>query len=192
MNQTAYQLELAGLEDIELSPGLPECVFNDDQTHRFVLRRLWESSKAPCMFIGLNPSTADRFQNDRTVNKCMGYAESWGYGSLIMANLFSVRTPYPKVMKQSPQPNLAENNTWLFREAQRAGLIVAAWGNDGTYKKRDLEVLELLAPYDLYCLGVTQPGQPKHPMPRAALPADLKPTLYRGATMPRRKPWTST
>jgi hypothetical protein len=66
-------------------------IFSDCRKYRFALRRNWDESKPYVMFIGLNPSTADEIENDPTINRCISYARSWGYGGLFMANLFAFR-----------------------------------------------------------------------------------------------------
>lgn len=48
--------------------------------------------------------------------------------------------------------------------ALAADRIVLAWGNHGAHLSRDQEVLSLLEGHDLYCLGLTKSGQPKHPV----------------------------
>jgi hypothetical protein len=43
------------------------------------------------MFIGLNPSTADETNNDPTIRRCIGFAQTWGYGAVCVTNLFAYR-----------------------------------------------------------------------------------------------------
>ena len=51
---------------------------------------------------------------------------------------------------------------WLRRLAAESSRVVAAWGNEGVLLGRDAQVRELLAP--LHALGLTQQGQPRHPL----------------------------
>jgi hypothetical protein len=39
-------------------------LFSDDRLYRYQLWRGWDESRAPVMFIGLNPSTADALDDD--------------------------------------------------------------------------------------------------------------------------------
>ena len=70
------------------------------------------------MFIGLNPSTADEVDDDRTIKRCISYAKQWGYGGIIMANLFAYRTSSPNVMMDSHDPIGKENDAWLVKLAE--------------------------------------------------------------------------
>jgi hypothetical protein len=124
------------------------------------------------MFVGLNPSTADETSDDPTLTRCINFAKSWGYGGVCMANLFAFRATEPSDMKASDDPIGAENNKWLEKLAKDAALVVAAWGNDGSYLERSEQVKELLP--NLYCLKLNKSGEPAHPLYQAA---KLKPMV---------------
>ncbi|MEK6791851.1 MAG: DUF1643 domain-containing protein, partial [Deltaproteobacteria bacterium] len=66
--------------------------------YRYALWRTWDESQDKVMFIGLNPSTADATNDDRTISRCRSYAEQWRYGGIIMGNLFAFRTSSPAEM----------------------------------------------------------------------------------------------
>ena len=138
--------------------------------YRFALWRIWDETKPYAMFIGLNPSTADEKENDPTITRCIGFAQSWGYGGLCMANLFAFRSTDPAGMIATLNPIGAENNEWLTKLAKDAGVVVAAWGNDGSYLSRSLEVIQFLP--DLHYLKMNKSGEPAHPL---YLKSDLRP-----------------
>ena len=121
------------------------------------------------MFVGLNPSTADEKNDDPTLTRCINYAKSWGYGGVCMANLFAFRATEPSVMKSAKDPVGSQNNEWLKSLASEAGLVVAAWGNDGSYLGRSKQVIALLP--NIYCLKMNKSGEPAHPL---YLKADLQ------------------
>lgn len=131
-------------------------------TYRYALRRAWDTARPPVLFVMLNPSTADAWVDDRTVGRCVGFARDWGHGGLVVANLFALRSTDPRALRSAPDPVGPENDQWLAALAREAGLVVAAWGNDGRYRGRDAEVLPLLGP--VHCLGVTGRGAPRHPL----------------------------
>ncbi len=122
------------------------------------------------MFIGLNPSTADETNDDPTIRRCIGYARGWGYSGLCMTNLFAYRARFPKDMKACEDPIGPDNNRTLIKMAKNAGVLIAAWGIDGVYKGRDVEVRKMIP--HLNYLSLTKDGFPGHPL---FLPKGLRP-----------------
>jgi hypothetical protein len=137
--------------------------FSPCRRYRYALHRTWDASKKPAMFVGLNPSTADEVENDPTVTRCINYAKDWGHGGLIMANIFAWRDTDPEAMKAAAEPIGAENDQWLVQLAQRAGVVIAAWGVHGQHLGRADEVQRLLAGR-LHYLKLTKDGYPGHPL----------------------------
>ena len=114
------------------------------------------------MFIGLNPSTADENNDDPTLTRCINYAKSWGFGGVCMANLFAYRAIEPKDMKAAVNPMGLRNNHWLSKLAKEAGLVVGAWGNDGTFLGRSEQIRGLID--DIHWLKMNKSGEPAHPL----------------------------
>lgn len=48
------------------------------EKYRYSLRRIWDENKSRVAFIALNPSTADEVNNDKTIERCIDFAKSWG------------------------------------------------------------------------------------------------------------------
>jgi len=158
------------MEQISFLEPNTGAVFSPCRRYRYALWRIWNESKPPAMFVGLNPSTADEVNNDNTVSSCIRYARDWGYGSLVMTNIFAYRARYPKDMKAQEDPVGPENDRHLLELAGKAGVVVAVWGNDGRYRGRSAEVRRLIP--RLHCLVMTKAGEPHHPL---YLPTTLKP-----------------
>lgn len=152
-----------------------DAVLSKCRSYRYALWRTWDESKPKVLFIGLNPSTADESTDDQTVRRCIGFAKQWGYGGIVMGNLFAFRSPSPSVMMAAAEPIGPENDTWLRRLQQEAKLTVAVWGNAGSHRNRYTEVMSLFP--NLTCLRITKQGQPGHIL---YLPSDLKPFPYKG------------
>ena len=94
----------------------------------------------------------------------MGFAQRWGYGGVEVGNLFAYRCAQPVGLRQVVNPSGADNDRHLIALAQRVEHIILAWGNWGSWGDRAGNVLSLFDDrLDLYCLGVTQKGQPHHP-----------------------------
>lgn len=154
-----------------------DAVISDCKTYRYSLIRQWDESLPFVNFIGLNPSTADAQLNDSTVHKCMAYAKNkeWGYGGIIMTNLFAYRATKPQDMFAYSGDIIGdENDRYLLEAAKQAKKSVAIWGDNGVWKNRDTQVTKLIP--NLYCLKISASGQPRHPM--SHLKKDLVPIPY--------------
>ena len=116
-------------------------VISDCGKYRYELTRIWDPSKPWVLFIGLNPSTADQEQEDNTSRVCINYAKRWGYGGLVMANLFAYRSTDKSVLYQIDDPVGPENDSYLKRLSEEAAETVCAWTDDGAFMGRDTAVL---------------------------------------------------
>lgn len=130
--------------------------------YRYELRRTWDESKYTVLFICLNPSTADHRQEDNTSRVCINYAKRWGYGGVIIANLFGYRATDPTLLKKVEDPIGPENDRHLLDLVREAPVTVCAWSNDGGYMNRDKTVLDLVP--NPYCLTILKGGHPGHPL----------------------------
>lgn len=149
-------------------------VISDCGRYRYELRRTWDASRPSVLFIGLNPSTADASSEDNTSRVCINYAKRWGFGSLLLGNLFAYRSTDPAMLREVADPVGPDNDAWLARLAREAGLVVCAWGNAGALNARDRSVLALID--DPHCLSRLKSGRPGHPLYK---PANLRPmALY--------------
>jgi hypothetical protein len=154
-------------------------VLSADGRYRYRLSR--ERHNGPiCVFIMLNPSTADAEVDDPTIRRCMGFAWSWGFGRMYVGNLFAGRTPKPSELKEFNDPVGPDNHGHLQRLAEHArvdGVVVAAWGAHGSYMDQDQTVIGWFERWatPLHYLRLTQNGAPSHPL---YLPASLTPQRW--------------
>lgn len=151
--------------------------FSDDMRYRYYLSRwpLKGSSSRRLNVIGLNPSTADTTRNDPTIRRCIGFAETWGFGKLSMTNLFGFRATDPRQLKFAGVDAIGpENDKILIQTAEDSDMVLAAWS--GFAPNRAVVVRRMLeaAGIELYCLGTTKAGQPRHPLYQRA---DTQPSL---------------
>jgi len=70
-----------------------------DGFYRYSLGRRWTPGEKLLVVIGLNPSTADATQDDPTIRRCVGFAKRWGFGGLLMLNLFAYRATDPEELR---------------------------------------------------------------------------------------------
>ena len=147
--------------------------FSKDRKYRYALWRIWNNSLPKAMFVGLNPSTADEIVNDPTVRRCIGFALSWGYGGLLMANIFAFRATDPKEMQRAKDPVGLKNNLWLRKLSQEAAIVICAWGDGGGFMDRGEKVMGMLD--NIHCLKMNKSGVPTHPLyqPKSAKPIKL-------------------
>lgn len=155
-----------------------ECIFSPCRQYRYTL---WRELGDPMVnqeqpigsfliVIGLNPSKADEVQNDPTIRRCIGFAQSWGFRTLCMMNAFAFRATDPKEMKAQADPVGPDNNhhlkQLLFACHNSGGLALAAWGVHGDWNDRDMDIEAMAGNLHvpLHCLGKTRLGQPRHPL----------------------------
>ncbi len=152
-------------------------IFSACRRYRFELWRRWAPGPY-CMFLCLNPSTADETKNDPTVTRCIDYAKRWGYSAFVMTNIFAFRATDPRVMKAEANPIGCKNDETIIRLAEGAGVVVAAWGVHGDHLDRGGEVVYILEREGfkrLTCLRKTRDGHPSHPL---YLPKTLTPIPF--------------
>lgn len=164
-------------DEFQLSSEESSAVIDATGKYRYLLRRRWDFTRRTVLFIMLNPSTADALQDDPTIRRCIAFAKGWNYGAIEVVNLFAWRATDPSELGLSKDPVGPENDKHILEAAQRARLIVAAWGSSAPHSKRAAAVLGMLAASRIFtwCLGVNKDGHPKHPL---YLPADTVPTQY--------------
>ena len=112
--------------------------------------------------IGLNPTRADAVKNNPTINRCIAFAQSWGYGGVCVANLFAFEAITPAELMLAEDPVGPNNDQWLLEIAKVADVVVAAWGNDGSHLGRSAVVKRIIP--GLHALKVNKSGEPAHPL----------------------------
>lgn len=151
---------------------------SDDRTYRYRLTRTWDTTLPTCVFIMLNPSTADETKNDPTIRRCIKYAETWGYGKLVVGNLFAYRTSDPDELTTIEDPVGPENDRYLKEICTPDRLVVVAWGNNGTLDDRCYDVMDKLYGWlgeRPFAIGTTKHGHPWHPLRK---PSDVIPRPF--------------
>lgn len=146
-----------------------DAFLSQDRRYRYLLRRnlshpMYEGER-PCLFIMLNPSTADEKLDDPTIRRCTGFALGWKCTDLWVVNLFAFRATNPKDLMTAEDPVGPENDGAIAQAVhfcQKRGMIVAAWGAHRLAYQRGKELSGKYHP--LACLGRTASGAPRHPL----------------------------
>jgi hypothetical protein len=125
----------------------------------------------------LNPSTADATFDDPTIRRCIGFAKSWGYGGLLVGNLFAFRATKPKDLLKAEDPVGKDNIRYLQEMFSQSEIIICAWGNSKIVDKISKRIGEY-RPLSgilgkLAYLELSKDETPKHPL---YLRGNLQPT----------------
>jgi hypothetical protein len=127
-----------------------------------------------CLFLMLNPSTADADKDDPTIRKCIGFCKRWGYGHLVVCNLFAYRSTSPAGLLGIEDPKGPDNDAFLVAELGASSLVVLAWGSHQEIRHMvERRVFEVRRVFDRFypslekkvvTLGRCKDGQPRHPL----------------------------
>ena len=152
------------------------------EKYRYKLTRTWDDDKKKVLFVMLNPSTANHIENDLTTIRCINFAEKWGYGGIMIGNIYPFRAKRPKDLRKwlNEGSDYAfwksgdDNRNHVEEMAREADMIVCAWGCN--YKEGTPDWVEEID--NLHCLELCDDGlTPKHPL--GNLSKDLLPKQYK-------------
>ena len=155
---------------------MKKAIISDCNKYRYELHREWDKKKKKVLFIMLNPSTADGLNNDLTTIRCMNFAKKWGYGGIMIGNIYPFRAKRPKDLRKwlnDPAIPLDRgyrtNRVHVEEMAEQADIIVCAWGGNHPGTPRWINDLG-----NLHILELCNDGKtPKHPL--GNLSKDLEP-----------------
>lgn len=136
-----------------------------DGLYRYELGRRWGSGE-PVLWVMHNPSTADAHIDDLTIKKCIEFTKRLGAHALKVVNLYAYRTSSPAELERfNGDQEGPENADTLRRALAEAQIVIAAWGSSWRRMAAVLAVQRFAADAgaDLYCLGTTKDGDPRHP-----------------------------
>ena len=141
-------------------------VYSDCENYRYSLTRQWDATGKRAGFVMLNPSTATEVQNDPTIERCEQRARRLGYGGFVITNIFAWRATDPKNMRAAVDPVGPHNDAALVQAIDWADDVIAAWGAHGSHLGRGAVVAALLhsRAANLFHLGLTKAGEPRHPL----------------------------
>ena len=159
---------------------MKKAIISDCGKYRYELHREWDKSKRKVLFIMLNPSTADGLNNDLTTIRCINFAKKWGYGGIMIGNIYPFRAKRPKDLKKWIKNSEVyeyyrelDNENHVYEMAQKADMIVCAWGCNHPGIPEWVDELG-----DLFYLELCKDNiTPKHPL--GNLSKDAIPTNYK-------------
>ena len=130
-----------------------ESVFNDERTHRYLVKRVWDKDK-PCMaVIMINPCMSDNVVTDTTTMLVINnVARMEEYGGVHILNLYSMLTNKLCFRFNSDEDlSHKENDTYILKSAEECSKVILAWGKtENTNQRigeRATKVVSLLQPF---------------------------------------------
>ncbi len=145
---------------------IKNAVVSDCGKYRYCLDRTFEDySSKSALFVMLNPSTADAKVDDPTIKRCEGFATSWGFTGIQVLNLYALRSTNPKKLWESNDPVGCQNDVWIKALLHCYSNVVCAWGNNAkTDRVKQFVTIAKEQKTNLWCLGTTKSGAPRHPL----------------------------
>jgi hypothetical protein len=166
-----------------------------DNTMRWELQRIWgygaiDKPWRICLFVMLNPSTADATEDDATIRRCMAFGKAWGYDGVRVVNLVAFRATQPKDMlawflKRSTLELSAHlNYTLTASRAADVAMVCCAFGRVPVRMRKHAEtVVDALAlRRNVFAIKLNGDGSPAHPL---YLKGNLTPVMYKPITFQR-------
>jgi hypothetical protein len=143
-------------------------ILSQCRKYRYSLSRdtgLLVPEKGTALFVMLNPSTADESKDDPTIRRCKGFATRWDCNGFIVGNLYALRATNPKELWKAGDPIGPDNDYHLQELMAEIKEVVCAWGNNARPDRVKAFVdIANKVKANLWCLGITKEGQPKHPL----------------------------
>jgi hypothetical protein len=141
-------------------------VFSADYKYRYSLTRELISlprQAKKCLFIMLNPSTADACTDDPTIRRCISFASREHCSSLTVCNLFAFRSTDPKKLSSIDDPTRADNLKTIVSALSNHDLVIVAFGAHKMAKESPVwRIIKTYKP--MFCLGKTKSNLPRHPL----------------------------
>lgn len=156
-------------------------------------------------WIMLNPSTADGALDDPTLRRIIGFSWRWGFDGVLVVNLYPFRSSKPAALREwlrwderqdlDARDAIHQNRNRIAALLTPYDAAMAAWGSPAGSLGYEAELgaeglldainnPESVHPpttrkrvIELFCLGITGAGDPKHPMARGRhrVPDDARP-----------------
>ena len=107
-----------------------EAIFNDERTHRFLWKRVWDKDKPIATVIMSNPNLSDNVITDTSTALVVNnIARLERYGGVNIVNLYSLLTPKLHFRWNSDEElNDKDNDTYIRKAAEESEVVILAWG----------------------------------------------------------------
>ena len=161
-----------------------DATFDQQDTLRLTLRRLWDKSKPYGLVAMLNPSRGGVTKDDPTLSRLSVLMNNNGFGGYTVVNWSPYISSSPEDMLRFMHSNsklaryaMDKNIATIKIVTKAAKTAVVAWGNHfpggqsvdtvlSEYNARFVDAITDGYRRDLMCFGRTLSGAPKHPLAR--------------------------
>lgn len=149
-----------------------------EDPYRYLLTpRPWDPRLPILAMVGLNPSVASTLDvaasseqharkngPDPTVTRFIRFAKRDGFGGVVIANAFALRSTSPRALRYNMDTIGPRNREALAIVRSMTDHIVVCWGADLMVTPSiERSTIEALGGH-VRCFGVTKSGAPKHPL----------------------------
>lgn len=133
---------------IEVITMKMKCVFSEDSSHRFLMKKIWNKELPQANIITISPSECHGVESDLTTNIITNNLHILGFGGYTMTNLISKIGVDVKKIKNTKDLWNNETDKHILSCAEAADKIIVAWGSFAHTRKqfadREKQVLKLL------------------------------------------------
>lgn len=153
-------------------------IFSDDETYRFLLWRVWRRPEPGRLrlagWVKHNPSKARVGHGDPTFGRLIAFGRRWEFDGVAVGNLAAFVATDPSHLSHASDPIGRGNRAALDVLLTTCDQVFVGWGNYGTGRIRQImrgeeSVFRARArerAVDLWCVGKTDSGAPKHVLAR--------------------------
>lgn len=152
-------------------PPLKDALISGDGLYRYWLSRIWDESLPALLWLMLNPSIADDKLDDPTIRRVIAFSRAWGYGGAIVGNMCAYRTAYPEELvaaKLAGRDIVGPANYDQLRSMVMGNDVIVGWGSNAALLPGPADaicnILQNSSPANVWHLGLTKDGHPKHPL----------------------------
>ncbi|MDW4255781.1 hypothetical protein BUZ08_09515 [Staphylococcus gallinarum] len=128
-----------------------EAIFSDDQQHRYLLKKTWDSEKQTLTIITMYPHYDGILNIDLTTQLIMNkVSEMDAFGSINFVNLYSNITTSINLKHLEENAYDKHTDIQIMKAVKESDVVILAWG---AYAKKPVvearvnEVLEMLKPH---------------------------------------------
>lgn len=134
-----------------------EIITDESGNKRYIQKWTWDSSLPKLMHIGLHP-IKDELNENPSAKRAIDFAKHWGYGTLIMCNLYSqIVESFGQLEIDS---SFEENASHILFQAKKCEEILFAWGKSEIALPRAKQLTWLLSDFKIITVGFNSDGRP--------------------------------